>query len=66
MEYRVVWCIDIDAENEQEAAIQAREIMRDPNSSATFFDVMEAHHENVGWLDGILEEATVQVSLEEI
>ena len=64
MEYRVVWSIDLDAENETLAAEEARRIMKDPESIATFFDVMEAHHENVDWLEGILAEATVQINLE--
>src|SRR5436305_520123 len=37
--YRVTWVIDVEAENEQEAARQALAIQRDPHSSATVFEV---------------------------
>ncbi len=38
-EYHVTWEIDVDAENEEDAARQALEMQRDPESSATVFDV---------------------------
>lgn len=41
-EYRVVWEIDIEAESPEEAAEQALEAQRDPESIATVFDVFEA------------------------
>ena len=37
--YRVVWEIDIDAEDPEDAAKQALEIQRDRSSEATFFSV---------------------------
>lgn len=39
MEYRVTWRIDVDADTPEAAARLAREIMRDPQSTATVFDV---------------------------
>jgi hypothetical protein len=39
--YRVVWEIDIDAENADEAALLALEIQRDVDSIATIFEVCE-------------------------
>ena len=41
MTYRVVWEIDIeDADNPEEAARNAQAILRDPNSIATVFTVV--------------------------
>lgn len=40
--YVVRWEIDIWAKNEKDAAHQAFEIQRDPNSIATVFDVVDA------------------------
>lgn len=37
----VKWEIEVDAENELEAAMKAREIQRDPASIATVFEVEE-------------------------
>lgn len=37
--YRVVWEIDLDADNAEDAARQALAIQRKPNSSAVVFDV---------------------------
>ncbi|MGA3118397.1 MAG: hypothetical protein ABSF90_28720 [Syntrophobacteraceae bacterium] len=39
--YSVNWRIDIEAESTVEAAMQALEIHRDPNSTATVFDVYD-------------------------
>lgn len=39
MSYRVTWSIDIEADSSEEAAKEALQIMRDPNSTATVFDV---------------------------
>lgn len=39
--YKVNWSIDIDADSPKEAASMALEIMRDPDSTATVFDVSE-------------------------
>ena len=39
--YSVNWSIDIEAESPVEAARQALEIHRDPNSTATVFDVYD-------------------------
>jgi hypothetical protein len=36
----VEWTINVDAENKLEAARKALAIQRDPNSSATIFEVM--------------------------
>jgi hypothetical protein len=41
-EYRVSWIIDLTADNPVDAAKQAQEIMRDPDSIATVFHVAEA------------------------
>jgi len=41
MEFRVIWEIDIDAENPREAAHGAREIQLRPDMPATVFDVWE-------------------------
>ncbi len=40
-EYRVTWTIEITAETRQEAAEEALEIVRDPNSIATVFEVYD-------------------------
>lgn len=37
--YRVVWEIDIEANNPQEAALKALQMQRDKESTATCFDV---------------------------
>lgn len=37
--YSVVWAIDIDAESPEEAAQKALQYQRDPNSTATVFNV---------------------------
>ena len=39
--YRVYWAIDIEAENHEDAARQALEIQRDPDSIANVFDVIQ-------------------------
>ncbi len=39
--YTVRWEIDIDAETPEQAAQQALHMMRDKNSTATFFDVIK-------------------------
>jgi hypothetical protein len=41
MEFRVIWEIDIDAENPREAAQCARELQLMPDMPATVFDVWE-------------------------
>jgi len=41
MEYRVTWTIDLDAESSEEAAQEALEIQRDPESLATHFTVTD-------------------------
>lgn len=38
-EYLVTWSIDIDADSPEDAAAQALEIHRDPDSIATIFKV---------------------------
>lgn len=38
-DYRIEWTIDLCAENEEDAARQALEIQRNPNSIATVFIV---------------------------
>jgi hypothetical protein len=40
MNYRVIWMIDIDAKSPHEAAAEALKIQRDPQSTATSFDVL--------------------------
>lgn len=37
-EYRVAWVVDVQAVNAQEAAVQARRMQLDPDSTATVFD----------------------------
>ncbi len=39
--YKVTWDIDIDADSPREAALKAQVIQRDPQSTATCFDVFE-------------------------
>lgn len=39
MHYKVYWVIDVEADSTEDAAIQAQEIQRDPESTATFFHV---------------------------
>ena len=41
MEYRVLWEINIDADNHEDAAQEALRIQRDPESTATIFTVQE-------------------------
>jgi len=43
-EYRVEWFIDIEAEGPKEAAQEALNIQRDPNSIATSFEVYLLHN----------------------
>lgn len=40
-EYRVVWSIDLEADNPAGAALLALSIQRDPDSIATFFEVTD-------------------------
>lgn len=40
--YRVTWTIDVDAKSPKAAAKKAREMQRDPESTATVFEV--AYH----------------------
>lgn len=49
--YRVVWCIDIDAENPEDAARQALNIQRDPESIATWFDVFNDQGDHLTSVD---------------
>lgn len=42
MQYRVRWEIDIDADNEVDAAKQAREMQLDAGASSTVFSVADA------------------------
>ncbi len=39
--YRVVWEIDVEADDPHDAAHQALQIMRDPDSTATVFAVTD-------------------------
>lgn len=39
--YKVVWTIEIDAENIKEAAIIANEIQKDPDSVATTYEIID-------------------------
>ena len=41
MEYQVKWVIDIEADTPREAAERALEIMRDPTSTAQYFEVTD-------------------------
>ncbi len=49
MQYKVVWEIDLDAESFEDAARQALEIQRDPESIATYFLVTDGqgHRQDV-------------------
>jgi len=49
--YLVKWEIDLDADNEYAAAEKAREIQRDPESTATFFEVTQRHREGKTYID---------------
>ena len=40
-DYIVTWRIELSAKDKKAAALQAREIQLDPNSTATFFEVAE-------------------------
>ena len=40
-EFTVTWTIEMTAEDAEQAAIEALQMMRDPNSEATFFDVTQ-------------------------
>lgn len=42
-QYRVTWTIDIWADSAEEAAVRAREIQLDPDSTATEFQVSRDH-----------------------
>ncbi|MBD3262045.1 MAG: hypothetical protein GF334_10345 [Candidatus Altiarchaeales archaeon] len=54
-EYRIVWEINIEADNPREAAEEALRIQRDPESCATVFEVREEGteedgvHIDLGW-----------------
>ena len=65
MDYRVIWSIDLEADSQEAAAREAQRIMQDPEHQATFFDVMEAHSEAIGWLNNVLDEYTTVINLEE-
>lgn len=54
-EFKVVWRIEIDADTAEDAAKLALEFMRDPVSTATFFDVTGE--------DGVTREVEVEVDL---
>lgn len=41
--YLVSWSIDIDADSPEEAAQKAQDIQKDPESIATYFDVLDVH-----------------------
>ncbi len=41
-QYKVVWTIDLDADNPTEAAKLALEIHRNPESTATVFQVIDS------------------------
>ena len=43
MEYTVNWKIELDAESFEDAAKKALEIQRDPDSTATHFEVCDEH-----------------------
>ena len=53
MQYRVFWEIDLDAESIEDAARQALEIQRDPESIATCFIVTDENgsHRDVDLCD---------------
>ena len=40
---RVIWEIDVDEQDPRQAAVQALEIMRDPESIATVFTTIDDH-----------------------
>jgi hypothetical protein len=46
--FRVVWEIDIEADSAAGAAMEALEIQRDPDSTATFFKVYDNSRNDVG------------------
>ncbi len=55
--FTVEWSIDVTATSHEDAARQAQEIMRDPTSIATVFDVRE---------NEMGDEPYVQVDLEQL
>ena len=50
-EYTINWTIEVDANSPEEAANQALEIMRDPDSTATVFEVIEIGGNTVKMID---------------
>jgi len=54
---RVKWEIDVDAETTEEAALKCLKIMRDPDSTATSFEVRVNEHAKFSTID--LEEYAV-------
>lgn len=49
--YFLTWTIDIEASSPEQAARKALDIQRDPNSSATVFDVVEHNTKKVITID---------------
>ncbi len=50
-EYTVTWIIEVDAANHVEAAKKAAEIMQDPDSIATVFEVRRKSYEAAHLID---------------
>jgi len=48
--FRVIWQIDIEADDEQEAAEKALELQRDKYSTATLFSVLSKEKEAASYL----------------
>ena len=48
-EFRVAWEIDVEADSADEAARKALEIHRDPESTATVFQVYNLEDRKVDW-----------------
>lgn len=52
-EYRVIWEIDIEADNLKEAVREALRIQRDPESTATIFKVTDKEIRKEYMIDGV-------------
>lgn len=65
--YRVYWAIDVDAEDALAAARQALQYQRDPQSTATVFEVLkrETHASVINEIDEMMFVDSVTVDLDE-
>jgi spermidine/putrescine-binding protein len=64
-DYLVLWLINVHASSEEEAAKEAQRFMQDPETLATYFDVVEYHPEMEKYIHDFLDENAVQIDLGE-